>query len=110
MNRELTKPTASWRRPISMVAMPMKLTISPTLARPRRCSQVPIRNMAVTVVVAAARVATEAKAHQERTGFCACSSWWMMPLRARDSASMRVKDWITGTLPRASEACSARLE
>ena len=64
----------------------------------------------MTVMVAEARVATEASAHQDSTGFCACSSWWMMPRSARASASMRVKDWITGTLPSASEACSARLE
>jgi hypothetical protein len=28
----------------------------------------------------------------------------------RVSASTRVKDWMTGTLPKASEACSARDE
>ena len=32
------------------------------------------------------------------------------PAAIRASASTRVKDWITGTLPSASEACSARLE
>ncbi len=38
----------------------------------------------MTVMVAEARVATEASAHQDRTGFCACSSCWMMRLqRAR---------------------------
>ncbi len=55
-----------------MVAMLMNITISPTVASPLRCSQVPTRKIDVTVRVAEARVATEASAHQDSTGFCAC--------------------------------------
>ena len=40
--------------------------------------------MAVTVIVAEARVATDASAHHESTGFCACSNWWMIDCSARD--------------------------
>ena len=39
-NRTLTKPTACSRRAISMVAKLMKATISPIVARPRKCSQI----------------------------------------------------------------------
>ncbi len=106
----LTKPTACSSRPMSMVARLMKVTMSPIVASPLRCSHVPVMKIAVTVSVAEARVATEASAHQDRTGFWAASSWWMIPCRAWVSAWMRVKDWMTGMLPSASEACSARFE
>ena len=88
----------------------MNITISPMVASPLRCSQVPSRKIAVTVMVAEARVATEASAHQDSTGFCACEQLLDDARSDRASASMRVKDWMTGTLPSASEACSARLE
>jgi hypothetical protein len=104
----LMKPTSASSLPISMVAKPMKVTISPMEARPLMCSQVPTRKIERTVSVAEAREATAAIAHQERTGICAASSASMVARMARTSASMRVKDWITGTLPRASEARSAR--
>ena len=110
MKSWLMKLTACSSRAISMVAMLMNMTISPMVASPFKCSQVPSRKIAVTVIVAEARDATEASAHQDRTGFCAWSSCWMIMRSERVSASTRVKDWMTGTLPSASEACSARLE
>ncbi len=60
--------------------------------------------------MAEVRVATDASAHHDSTGICAVSSWWMMPFSASVSARMRVKDWMTGTLPSASDVCSARFE
>ena len=104
------KLTACSIRPISIVARLMKATISPTVAWPRRFSHVPSRKMARMVSVAEARVATAASAHQDSTGSWAARSWSMMPLSSRASCSMRVKLWITGTLPSASEAWAARLE
>ena len=62
------------------------------------------------VIVADARVATAASAHHDSTGFWAASSWSMIDRMARASVSTRVKLWMTGTLPSASDACSARLE
>ena len=48
------KLTACSSRPISMVAMLMNMTTSPMVANPFRCSQVPRRKIAVTVIVAVA--------------------------------------------------------
>ena len=70
-NRRETKPIACSSRPISSVAKPMKLTISPTLALPCRLSQVPSTKMAMTVMVEAARVSTLTTAHRFSTGYCA---------------------------------------
>ena len=110
MKMKLTKATICSSRPTSMVAKPMKVTISPTVVRPCIRSQVPTTKIASTVSVAEARVATVATAHQDSTGSCASSRLAMVLRRPRTSASMRVKLWITGTLPSASEARSARLE
>ncbi len=93
-----------------MVAKPMKVTISPTVVWPCISSQVPTMKISSTVSVAEARVATLATAHQDSTGNCAASTLAMVVRRPRTSASMRVKLWITGTLPSASEARSARFE
>ena len=108
MKMKLTKLTTCSSRATSMVAMLMKVTISPTVVRPCMNSQVPTTKIARTVRVAEARVPIAAIAHQDRTGFCAASSRSMMTRSSRTSASMRVKLWITGTLPSASEARSAR--
>ena len=62
------------------------------------------------ISVADARVATLATAHHDSTGSCAARTLAMVVRRPRTSASMRVKLWITGTLPSASEARSARFE
>ena len=62
------------------------------------------------LVVAEARVAMEASAHQDRTGIWAARRSRMMPCIASFSALARVKDWITATLPSASEAWAARPE
>ena len=55
-NSRETNDMAPSSRPISSVANPMKLTISPTLAWPRTCSTVPSTTMAITARVLAARV------------------------------------------------------
>ena len=104
------KPTACSIFEMSMVARLMKATIWPTVARPLRLSQVPSRKMPRIVIVAEARVATAATAHQPSTGIWAASSRSATPRSARASSSMRVKLWITGTLPSASDACSASVE
>ena len=63
-------------------------------------AQVPSRKIESSVSVAEARVATAATAHQDSTGICAASSASMISRSARDSASIRVKLWMTGTLPK----------
>ena len=93
-----------------MVAIDMNITTSPMVALPVRFSHVPRRKIEVTVRVAEARVAIEASAHQESTGVCAVRSWPMVERSSPASALARVKDWITGTLPNASDACSASRE
>ena len=66
--------------------------------------------MDVTVIVAAARVPILAMAHQDRTGVWAARSCVMVLRSWPISAAARVKDWMTGTLPSASDACSASRE
>jgi hypothetical protein len=67
-NSEETNDAAVSRRPISSIAKPMKLTISPTLAMPCMCSQVPTTTIAITASVLDARVITLTSAHQFSTG------------------------------------------
>ena len=70
----------------------------------------PVTKIAVIVSVAEARVATLASAHHDSTGICAASRLVIMPRIASFSALARVKDWITATLPSASEAWAASPE
>ena len=67
-NSDETKDAAVSRRPISSMAKPMKLTISPTLARPFMCSQVPTTTIVMIASVLDARVMTFTSAHQFSTG------------------------------------------
>ena len=97
-----TKATAPSRRAISRVAKPMKDTISPTVASPRTCSQVPRTKIAITVNVADARVSTATTAHQFSTGNCRSSSWRVISPNIRASEPRREKDWTTTTLDSAS--------
>jgi len=109
-NSEEAKETALSSRPMSSVANPMKETISPTSARPARCSRVPSTTMLMTAMVLAARVSTLTTAHQFSTGnWCAITCCAMSP-NSRVSAASRVKDCTTVTLASASCAVLARLE
>ena len=110
MNSWLAKPTACSSRMISMPAKLMKVTISPIVARPCTCSQVPIRKIASSVSVVAARVITVTTAHQDSTGICAASSRSTAFRSAVTSASTRAKLCTSATLPSASDARSARSE
>ena len=86
----LAKPTSCSSRATSMVAKLMKVTISPTVARPWKCSHVPRMKMTRIDSVAEARVATVASAHHDRTGNCAASSCDRDPAhRARFHADAR---------------------
>ena len=76
---------------MSIVAKFMKVTISPIVASPCKCSHVPSRKMPRIVNVAEARVATEARAHHDSTGIWALSTVRTMSFSARASSSMRVK-------------------
>ena len=97
-------------RPISCVARPMKVTISPTVARSCRCSQVPSAKVAISVTVELAPDSTVSSAHQFSTGNCAASSWSMALRSLRVSAASLTKLWTSVTLPSASPACSASAE
>ncbi|GJE70645.1 hypothetical protein CHKEEEPN_2184 [Methylorubrum podarium] len=107
MNTPFTKVTTWSSFVTSMVARLMKATISPTVAAPFWCRAMPVMKIAVMVSVPEARVATFASAHHDRTGICTRSRSWMMSRIASFSARARVKDWITATLPSASEAWAA---
>ncbi len=88
----------------------MKLTISPTLALPSRCSKVPVTTIAITASVLAPRVSTLTTAHQFSTG-----NWWRIRSsticpKIRLSAASRVKLCTTMTFESASCAVPARAE
>ncbi len=80
------KPITSFNLAMSMVEKAMNVTICPIVARFRACSQMPSRKIASKVRVAAARAATTATAHQERTGSCADSTASRSRPRARGLA------------------------
>ena len=109
-NSRLTKLIAWSKRPISWLARPMKVTISPTVARSFRCSQVPSAKVAISVTVELAPDKTVSSAHQLSTGNCAAISWSMTPRSRRVSADSLTKLWTSVTLPSASPACSASAE
>ena len=88
-NSTLTKPTICSSRPISMVAKLMKATISPMVARPCRCSQVPSRKMTSSVSVAEARSPPPPAPTRRAPAICAASSASMMRRIARDLARRR---------------------
>jgi hypothetical protein len=93
--------------PISSVARPMKLTISPTSACPRTCRIVPSTTMEITAIVLAARVITLTTAHQVRTGnWCWITRCTMSP-NSLVSAARRVKLCTTITFAKASCAVPA---
>ena len=105
--RRETKATAASSLPISRLAKPMKLTISPTVALPSRCSTVPSTKIEIVVMVLAARVITETSAHQLSTGNWWSSTWRTMSPNIRASLFSRVKDCTTTTLDSASWALPA---
>ncbi len=84
MNTRLTNPTANSSRWITIVAIAMKVTISPIEARPCRCSQVPSMMMARMASVVAARVSTVSAAHQDSTGICGAEQLVDHVLERRD--------------------------
>ena len=93
-----------------MVAIDMKVTISPIVARPCRCSHVPIEEdrRDRDGRGGARRDGGQGPPGQDRV--LSLQELVDDRLQRPRLASIRVKDWITGTLPSASEACSARLE
>jgi hypothetical protein len=88
----------------------MKVTISPTVARPCRCSQVPSANTAISITVEVAPESTVSSAHQLSTGSCAARTRSIAVRSRPSSAASRTKLWIRRTLLSASPACSASAE
>jgi hypothetical protein len=88
----------------------MKVTISPTVARSCRCSQVPSAKIAISVMVELAPESTVSSAHQLSTRNCAAISRSMALRSLRVSSASLTKLWISVTLPSASPACSASAE
>ena len=93
-----------------MPAKVMNMTIPPTVVCPREKRTSPTMRIASMVKVVDVLVSVFAKAHQDRTGICAPSRRSTTLRRSRTSTSTRVKLCTNATLPRVSEARSARSE
>ena len=107
ISRWLTKLTTASSLPISSVAKLMNMTISPTVVRPGRYMKMPTTRIDRMVSVVQARVATEASAHQDKTGICAPSALAATLRIMFTSTSMRAKLWTSAMLPSVSLVRSA---
>ena len=89
MKNRPTNPVSWSSRPISRLAKPMKLTISPTVIWPSRDSTAPTAKITTMTMVAEARVRMVSSAHQARTGYCAARSWRIRPWSCEASVARR---------------------
>ncbi len=86
----------------------MKATIWPMVVSPCMRSHTPVTRMATRARVELDRVATEASAHQVKTGIWALSMRPIIFESALVSSSAREKLWIAGMLPSTSDTRSAK--
>jgi hypothetical protein len=108
MNTRLTKRTKRSSWPTTMAARFTNITMSPIVARPSRCSQIPATKIASSASVVEARVITATTAHHDSTGICAASRRSTTSRSPDTSASTRAKPCTRAMLPSVSEARSAR--
>ena len=106
----LIKDTTCSSLPMINPAKAIKVTISPTVMRFMVNSQAPSTTMHRIVSVVAERVSIVMTAHHDRTGSWALSTRWLIPLRLSTSCCTRAKLCTNATLPKVSDARSAKSE
>ena len=85
----------------------MKATICPTVVRFCIINHTPVTRIDTSASVELERVATDASAHQVKTGIWAFSIRSIIRASALVSSSARAKLWIAGMLPSTSLTRSA---